>query len=172
MSLLDIRNFQKNVLWRWRRIPTLPVRLHPDWNFQSCPITTLCLQDSRLSVSDFIPHSRLCSYLQDSISSEEDKCYLDSRLSEVFRSDHRSESDTPSHSLQVLVPLVINDKVNDACSSLQVVKPCFSSSISSCKGILSQSFVSPDLPLLEPNSFVTLHNLVHAMGRPNFLGAR
>ena len=36
-----IQNFQKNVLWRWRRIPTLPVQLHPDWNFQNCRITIL-----------------------------------------------------------------------------------------------------------------------------------
>ena len=130
------------------------------------------MQDSRLPVSDFIPDFRLCSYLQDSISSEEDKCYLDSRLSEVVRSDHRSESDTPSLSLQVLVPFVISDNGTDVCSSLQVVQPCFSSSISSSEGISSQSFVSPDLPLFEPNSFVTLHNLVYAMGRPNFLGTR
>ena len=109
------------------------------------------MQDSRLSVSDFTP---------------------DSRLSEVVRSDCSSESDTPLASSQVTVSLVINDNFNDVCSSLQVVQPCFSSSTSSTVGTPSQSFVSPDVPLFEPNSFVTLHNLVYAMGRPNFLGAR
>lgn len=71
-----------------------------------------------------------------------------------------------------MVPLVINDNFNYVCSSLQVVQPCFSSSISFSGVISSQSFVSPDMPLFEPNSFVTLHNLVFAMGRPNFLGPR
>ena len=130
------------------------------------------MQDSRLSVSDFIPGSKLCSHLQDSISSVEDKCYLDSRLSEVVPSDYSSESNTPSPSSHVPVPLVIDDNFNDVCSSLQEVQPCFCSSISSSVGISSQSFVSPDVPLFEPNSFVTLHNLVYAMGRPNFVGVR
>ena len=35
-----------------------------------------------------------------------------------------------------------------------------------------QSFAPPDPCLFEPNSFVTLHNLVYASGQPNFLGAR
>ena len=102
----------------------------------------------------------------------EDKCYLDSRLSEVVRSDCSSESGTPLASSQVTVSLVINDNFNDVCSSLQVEQPCFSSRTSSSMGTPSQSFVSPDVHLFEPNSFVTLHNLVYAMGRPNFLGAR
>lgn len=73
-----------------------------------------CLQGARLSVSDF----RLCSCLQDPISSVEDKYHLDSRLSEVVHSDYSSESPTPSLSSQVTVPLVINYNFNDVCSSL------------------------------------------------------
>ena len=106
------------------------------------------------------------------MSSVEDKCYLDSRLSEVVHSDNGSESATPSLSSHVTAPLVINENFHDVCLLLQVVQPCFSPSISSSLGISSKSFVSQDAPLSESNSFVTLHNLVHATGQPNFLGAR
>ena len=106
------------------------------------------------------------------MSSVEDKCYLDSRLSEVVHSDYGSESATPSLSSQVTAPLVINESFHDVCLPLQVVQPCFSPSISSSLGISSTSFVSQDAPLFESNSFVTLHNLVYATGQPNFLGAR
>lgn len=105
------------------------------------------------------------------MSSVEDKCYLDSRLSEVVHSDNGSESATPSLSSHVTAPLVINENFHDVCLSLQVVQPCFSPTISSSLGILSKSFVSQDTPLFESNSFVTLHNLVHATGQANFLGA-
>ena len=63
-----------------------------------------------------------------------------------------SECPSPWLSLQVTVPLVINDNFNDVCSLLQEVKSCFSSSISSSVGISSQLFVSPDTPPFEPNS--------------------
>ena len=43
------------------------------------------------------------------MSSVEDKCYLDSRLSGVVHSDSGSEGDTLVLSSQVTVPLVIND---------------------------------------------------------------
>ena len=139
-----------------------------------------CLQDSRLSVSDFKPDFRLCSCFQEPISSVEDKCYLDSRLSGVVHSDPGNESATPLPSSQVtvplvplcfiylhsFVPLVINDNFNDVCSSLHVVQPSISSSL----GISSQTFVTPDALPFEPNSFVTLHNQVYTMGQPNFLG--
>ena len=105
------------------------------------------------------------------MSSVEDKCYLDSRLSEVVLSDIGSESATLSLSSLVTAPLVINENFHDVCLSLQVVQPCFSPSISSGLGISSKSFVFQDAPLFESNSFVTLHNLVHATGQPNFLGA-
>lgn len=140
------------------------------------------LQDSRLSVSDFKPDSRLCSCFQDPISSVEDKCYLDSRLSGVVHSDPGSESATPLPSSQVTVPLVplcfiylhsfiplvIDDNFNDACSSLHVVQPSISSSLD----ISSQSFVTPHALPFKPNSFVTLHYQVYTMGQPNFLGSR
>ena len=97
-------------------------------------------------------------------------CYLDSR--HVVHCNYGNESDTPSFSSQVNVSLVSNDKFNDVCSSQQVVKPSLRSSISSSVGISPQSFAPPDPCLFEPNSFVTLHNLVYASGQPNFLGAR
>ena len=102
----------------------------------------------------------------------EHNCYLDSRR--VVHCSYGSESDTPSFSSQVKVSLVSNDKFNDVCSSLQVVQPSTSlrSSISSSVGISPQSFVPLDPRLFEPNSFLTLHNLVYALGQPNFLGAR
>lgn len=87
-----------------------------------------------------------------------DKCFLHSRLGKVVHSDYSSECPSLWLSLQVTVPLVINDNFNDVCSLLQEVKSCFSSSISSSVGISSQLFVSPDTPPFEPNSlFVTLN---------------
>ena len=97
-------------------------------------------------------------------------CYLDSR--HVVHCNYGNDSDTPSFSSQVNVSLVSNVKFNDVCSSQQVVKPSLRSSISSSVGISPQSFAPPDPCLFEPNSFVTLHNLVYASGQPNFLGAR
>ena len=102
----------------------------------------------------------------------EDKCYLDSRLSGVVHSDPGSASATPLPSSQVTVPLVIDDNFTDVCSSLHVVQPSISSSLSSRLGISSQSFVTPDALPFETNFFVTLHNQVYAKGQPNFLGAR
>lgn len=76
----------------------------------------------------------------------------------MVHSDYSSECPSLWLSLQVTVPLVINDNFNDVCSLLQEVKSCFSSSISSSVGISSQLFVSPDTPPFEPNSlFVTLN---------------
>ena len=74
----------------------------------------------------------------------EDKCYLDSRLSRVVHSDPGSESATPLPSSQVTVPLVIDDNFTNVCSSLRVVQPSISSSLSSSLGISSQSFATPD----------------------------
>ena len=68
---------------------------------------SLCLQDSRLSVSDFKPDSSLNAFFQDSISSLEDQCYLDSRLHRMVHSYYGSESDTPLLSSQETVPSVL-----------------------------------------------------------------
>ena len=100
----------------------------------------------------------------------DDKCYLDPR--HVVHCNYGSESDTPLFPSQVNVSLVSNDKFNDVCSWLQVVQPSLRSSISSSMGVLPQSLVPQDPRLFEPNSFVTLHNLVYTLGQPNFLGAR
>ena len=85
---------------------------------------SLCLQDSRPSSLD----SRLGSCSQDSVSSVEDKCYLDSRLSEVVHSDYGSESAIPSLSSQVTALLVINENFHDVCLSLPKTR-LFSSQI-------------------------------------------
>lgn len=102
-------------------------------------------QDFLFQILDFV-------HVFKTISPAGDKCFLHSRLSKVVHSDYSSECPSLWLSLQVTVPLVINDNFNDVCSLLQEVKSCFSSSIRSSVGISSQLFVSPDTPPFEPNS--------------------